>query len=329
MRKALYFLVVFGFFMTILLSACGGEGEEGNTGGSDKGKSSGDKYKIGVLAAEADHGWVAGVAHNAKKRSEELAGEGKIEYKIQTSGNAQDMTSQLDDLVTWGADAIVAYPQWEGMETPIQKAVDDGIVVINFDIEIDVDGIYRLAGDNEDMGVAGAKYIVDKIGTEGNVIALENPPQGSVSDLRMKGFRETMAEIAPDMNIETYATEFKPEIALRDFSDILTSNDHIDAVFSIDDETSIGVLLAIEESKRDDIKVITGGGGMQEYFEMMPKNEDIWIQSALYTPAMIEDSIDMALSVLEGEDVEKKKIIPTTIVDRDNYEEFLDENSPY
>ena len=62
---------------------------------------------------------------------------------------------------------------------------------------------------------------------------------------------------------------------------------------------------------------------------MMPENEDIWIQSALYSPVMVKDAVDVALKVLNGETVEQVKIIPTTIVDRDNYKDFLDENSPY
>ena len=85
------------------------------------------------------------------------------------------MTSQLDDLMTWGADAIVAFPQWEGMEVPIQKALDADIKIVNFDIEIDAEGVYRVSGDNEDMGIQGAKYIVEKIGKEGNVVILEVP----------------------------------------------------------------------------------------------------------------------------------------------------------
>lgn len=112
-------------------------------------------------------------------------------------------------------------------------------------------------------------------------------------------------------------------------SPISTSVEDIDAVYSIDDETSVGVLQAIQEAGRTDIQVVTGGGGMQEYFEMMPENEDIWIQSALYSPVMVKDAVDIAIEVLNGEDVEEETIIPTTVVDRDNYEEFLDENSPY
>lgn len=325
-KKSLGFLII-GLFI-LLLAACGGGSDSGGSSGDGNGGGDeGEQYKIGILAPEVTHGWVAAVAYHAEERVKELGDQ--VDYQIQTSSNAEQMTSQLDDLMTWGADAIVAFPQWEGMEVPIQNAIDNGITVVNFDIIIDVDGVYRVSGDNEDMGIQGANYIVDKIGEEGNVVVLEVPSSGSVSELRTKGFEETIAEIAPDMNVMTYATEFTREAGLADFADILTSVDDIDAVFSLDDETSVGVLQAIQEAGRTDIQVVTGGGGMQEYFEMMPENEDIWIQSALYSPAMVKDAVDVAIDVLNGEEVEAETIIPTTVVDRDNYEEFLDENSPY
>jgi len=285
------------------------------------------KHKVGILAPAVTHGWVAAVAYNAEARCKELSDE--IDYKLYTSSNGEEMTTQLDDLLLWGADLIVAFPQWTGMEVPIQRAIDKGVVVVNFDILIDADGVYRVSGDNEDMGIQGAHYIVDKVGKNATVVVLEVPTSGSVSELRKKGFMETITKIAPETNIFTFATKFTREDGLKDMSDILTSFSHIDAVYSMDDETSIGALQAIKEAKRDDIKVITGGGGCQEYFKMMPLEEDIYLQSALYSPAMVRDAIDMGLSVLNGEEVEPVKIIPTTIVDKTNYKEFLDENSPY
>lgn len=338
MKKVLGIVLSLSLLLTPLLVACGTDEETpsetpAETPAEEPAEEepaeepAAEKHKIGILAPAVTHGWVAAVAYNAEVRSKEL--EDKIEYQIQTSSNAEEMTAQLDDLLTWGAEAIVAFPQWEGMEVPIQQAIDDGVTVVNFDIEIAADGVYRVAGDNEDMGVQGANYIVEKIGETGTVVMLEVPTSGSVSELRKKGFVDTMAEIAPDMEIITYATKFTREDGLKDFADILTSNPQIDAVYSMDDETSIGVLQAISEAGRTDIKVVTGGGGMQEYFRMMPENEDIWIQSALYSPAMVMDAVDMAVAILDGETVEEVKIIPTTIVDRDNYEDFLDENSPY
>ena len=65
------------------------------------------KFKIGVLAPAVTHGWVAAVAYHAENRLKELGDE--VEYNIQTSNNAEEMTAQLDDLMTWGADAIVAF----------------------------------------------------------------------------------------------------------------------------------------------------------------------------------------------------------------------------
>ncbi|WP_391558845.1 ABC transporter substrate-binding protein [Robertmurraya sp.] len=327
MKKAFKPFMILLLILVTFLSACGAESTGNNTNTDNENNSGEDKKKIGILAPAVTHGWVAAVAYHAEERAKELSDE--IEYQIQTSSNAAEMTSQLDDLMTWGAEAIVAFPQWEGMEVPIQRALDAGIEVINFDIAIDAEGVYRVSGNNEDMGIQGANYIVDKIGTEGNVVILEVPTSGSVSELRKKGFVETIEKIAPNLNVSTYATQFTREDGLKDFADILTSNKQIDAVYSMDDETSIGVLQAIKEAGRTDIKVVTGGGGMQEYFKMMPENEEIWIQSALYSPAMVKDAVDVALKVLKGEEVEEVTIIPTTIVDRENYTEFLDDKSPY
>ena len=321
--------------MSLSLAACGGGGDTAspapNTGSpsaaTDTPAPEGEVYKIGILAPAVTHGWSAGVAYYAEQRCKELADEGKIEYLVSVSNDAAQMTTQLDDFKTWGADAIVAFPQWEGMEAPIQQAIDEGITVVNFDIAIDADGVYRVSGDNYDMGYQSAQYIVDKIGTEGTVVILDVPTSGSVAELRKQGFTEHMAELAPDMNLIEYATEFTREAGLADMADILTANSQIDAVFSMDDETSIGVLQAIRDAGRTDIKVITGGGGCQEYFKIIKEHEDINICSALYSPLMVREAVDMAVSVLKGEKVDPVLVIPTTIVDRSNVDEYLDPNN--
>lgn len=317
MKKALVFCLIVLISMSAVFAQGGGE----------QNSTTAAKHKVGILAPAVTHGWSAGVAYYAENRCQELSDQ--IDYKLYTSNNADEMTTQLDDLLLWGAEAIVAFPQWTGMEVPIQNAINQGVTVVNFDIEIAADGVYRVSGDNYDMGVQSAKYIVDKIGTEGTVVILDVPTSGSVAANRKQGFLDTVAEIAPNLNLLTYATQFTREAGLADMADILTANDHIDAVFSMDDETSIGALQAIEEAKRTDIKVITGGGGCQEYFNMMPNNDDIWIQSALYSPTMVEDAVDVALALLNGEEVDMVKIIPTTVVDKTNCADYIDPTSPY
>lgn len=316
MKKALLILLIVLLSVSSLFA-----------GGAKEQTVASGKHKVGILAPAVTHGWVAGVAYYAELRSKELSDQ--IEYKLYTSNNADEMTTQLDDLLLWGAEAIVAFPQWTGMEVPIQAAINQGVVVVNFDIEIAANGVYRVSGDNYDMGVQSAKYIVDKIGTSGNVVILDVPTSGSVAALRKEGFLTTVAQIAPNLKLSTYATQFTREDGLSDMADILVANPRIDAVFSMDDETSIGAIQAIMEAKRNDIKVITGGGGSQEYFNMMPNYDNIWIQSALYSPEMVMDAVDMALAVLDGQKVDPVKIIPTTVVDKNNYKDYLDASSPY
>lgn len=281
--------------------------------------------KVGVLVPAVTHGWVGGITYNAQQYCEELAANGTIEYKLLTSSNAEEMTAQIDEVMLWGAEAIVIAPQWTGMEVAAQTAIDEGITVVAFDMDIPAEGIYKVTGDNESMGVAGAKYIVEKIGTEGLVVTMPVPTAGSVSELRMKGFKDTMAEIAPDVEILDYANEaFSREEGLKVMADILTANPEIDAVFSLDDETSIGALQAIADAGRTDIKAITGGGGCQEYFGIIKESADVAACSALYSPLMIKDCLDVAVAVVGGETVDAVKVIPSQIVDSANVDEYID-----
>ncbi|MBR6767723.1 MAG: substrate-binding domain-containing protein, partial [Clostridia bacterium] len=204
--------------------------------------------KVGVLVPAVTHGWVGGITYHAEQYAKELEAAGTIEYKLYTSSNAEEMTAQIDEAILWGAQALVVAPQWTGMEAPVQAAINEGLTVVAFDMDIAAEGIYKVTGDNESMGVGGAKFIVDKIGTEGLVVVLRNTGSGSVDELRVKGFKETMAEIAPNVEFVEYDTgTFTAEDGLKTMADALTANAKIDAVFSLDDETSIGCLQAIDE----------------------------------------------------------------------------------
>ena len=281
--------------------------------------------KVGILVPAVTHGWVGGITYNAEQYAKELAAAGKIEYKLYTSSNAEEMTTQIDEAMLWGAQALVIAPQWTGMEVAAQAAIDEGLVVVAFDMDIPAEGIYKVTGDNESMGVAGAEYIVEKIGTTGKVATIEVPSSGSVNELRLKGFMETMAKIAPDVEILHYsAPSFAAEEGMKVTADILTANPELDAIFSEDDESSIGALQAIADAGRTDIKAITGGGGAQTYFALIKERTDVAASSALYSPLMIKDCLDVAIKVVNGETVEPVLVIPSTIVRAENVDEYID-----
>ena len=53
-----------------------------------------DAVKLGVLVPAVTHGWVGGITYNADQYCQELAAAGKIEYKLYTSSNAEEMTAR-------------------------------------------------------------------------------------------------------------------------------------------------------------------------------------------------------------------------------------------
>ena len=318
MKKRVLASVLCIVTVLLMLSAC-----KAPETGKDKG------FKIGIAAPDVTHGWVAGVAYYAEK----YCRENNIEFKITTSSEAGEMMVNLNDLVTWGADAIVTWPQWTGMETAVAEIIAKGIPVVSFDMDIDCDGIYKVTGSNYDMGYQSAKYIVEKVGEAATIAVMNVPSAGSVSELRVEGFYAYLDEIGYDKtNIFEVSTQFTRDAGLKDMADVLESHDKIDAVFSLDDETSIGILQAITDANRTDIKAITGGGGMQEYFKMIAdeKNDAYGLATALYSPAMVEDAIKTAIDLAGGKTAEKVIVIPTTIVKKDNVSEYIDpENTVY
>jgi len=282
------------------------------------------EIKVGIAAPDVTHGWVAGVAYYAEK----YCVDNGLEYKVSTSADAAEMQAGLEDLVAWGATVIVSFPQWEGMETAMQEIIDAGIPVVNFDLDVDCVGIYKVTGDNYDMGYQSAKYIVEKAGEAANIAVLDVPSSGSVCELRKEGFYDYLDEIGYDQsNIQEFQLEsFARADGLTAAADILEKMPVIDAFYSMDDETSIGTIQAMDDAGRTEIKAITGGGGCQEYFQIIASDEGkaIGAASALYSPAMIQDAIQVAIQLLNGEEVEPVIVIPTTIVSAENVEEFLD-----
>ena len=316
MKKIIAVLLTCVLFCTAFC-ACGGNNTPGKS----------NNIKIGIAAPDVTHGWVAGVAYYAEKYCNDRG----LTYKISTSANADEMTANLNDLITWGADAIVLWPQWSGMEDKVAEIISLDIPVVSFDVDINCDGIYKVTGNNYSMGYEAAKYITEKVGDGASIAVLDVPSAGSVSELRKKGFYDYIKKSGYDRaNIfEVSEDSFSREVGYKDMINILKTHNKVDAVFSMDDEISIGVVQAITEAGRTDIKAVTGGGGMQEYFRMI-KNEEyasLGLASALYSPSMVENAISSAISLSKGEKCESKIVVPTSIVTAENVDKYIDENN--
>ncbi len=61
-----------------------------------------ETHKIGILAPATTHGWVGGVTYFAQQAADESG----VDYTLLTSSNADEMSSQIEQLMQQGVEAI-------------------------------------------------------------------------------------------------------------------------------------------------------------------------------------------------------------------------------
>lgn len=313
--------------MILSVAACGGSSVPA---GAEAGTPAAKEVKIGIAASDISHSWAAGAVYYIEKH----CADNGIAFMLTISMDAEEMVTALDDLAAWGATAIVFWSQWTGMEGALQDIIDMGIPVVNVGDDIACEGVYRVTGDNYDMGYQSARYIVGKAGEAANIAVMDVPSTGAVCRLRKQGFYDYLNELGYDQSnlFEVRLESFARDTGLAGMADILQAHPQIDAVYAMDDEIAMGCIQAITEAGRMDIKAVTGGGGCQEYFHMIADEQyaSLGPSSALYPPAMVRDAIKMAVILAQGGAAEPTVVIPTTIVSAANVAEYLNpENTIY
>ena len=336
MKKKILAIILTAVLSLALTIGCSSSNNSSSTGSSgsdvkeEKTDTKSEDGMIGVAIPSADHGWMAGCVYYAQEKVKEMGLEEGKGYKILTSDNVNDQANDIEDILGMGCTTIVLLPHNDEVSVAAQKIMDADINLVVFDRKVTGDYTAYVAGDNPGLGTKGAQYLGEALDGKGTIAVMSAPSVGSVSVERTEAFEKEMKENYPDINlIKVTADGFTQEDGLAMATDMLVANSQIDAVFSIDDEPSLGILKAVQEAGRTDIKYISGGGGAQSWFDKIQNEEDITCFTDTYSPAMIGDAIQTAQDIQQGKDYEKDTIIEPTTVDAKNVADFIDANSPY
>ena len=317
---------------------------------------------IYVLTASEDHGWTGSVATFAKEKAEEITNDGTYTAEVITSADANEQITKIEDIVASGEDniAVVVQPMDDTVQSAIQQLVDAEIPYVAFDRIIDAvapSAVSNVKGDNEGIGAGAAAYFVEQGMQPGDAVYVYEGDTSSVTTLRDQGFTEYLTgEIefdgktiednlkwteddlkaitySGDMNWSRSDTKESYESLMGD-----ESNAAIKWFYAEDDELAMGILEAlngggISDSTKEAIyetkPVITGCGGLDEYYEVLRGNSytDITenlggVMSVTYSPAMIQTAIQDMVDYLDGKDVEQDHVIACENVTPVNVDEY-------
>ena len=310
---------------------------------------------IAILVPNADHGWTGAVLTYAEEKAEAINAEGKYTAKVISSADPANQITQVEDIIdNESAKSIVILPQDNTLETTMKKLADSGIPFVMFDRVIDTvaeQAVASVKGDNEGIGAETAKRFIASGMVPGDKILIMPGDNSSVPQMRNDGFFGVLLENGwtqeqVDAIESTAYTGWSRSEGKKLFTEWLDSHTVEEIaeykwIFTHDDEIGMGILEALKSSEIDTAKkeaFLTAGvhlassSGLNEMYSVIKgiHQKDYSAEvagladlfSVTYDPAMIQIACDDMIASLDGGEVTKDHVIPVSVVDATNVNDF-------
>ncbi|CAO3402949.1 ABC transporter, substrate-binding protein (cluster 2, ribose/xylose/arabinose/galactose) [Azospirillum palustre] len=294
-----------------------------------------DTVKLGVSIPAATHGFTGGIVWWANQAKAELEkAHPNLKITVKTASGAPEQANQLQDLVTvTKIDSLVIFPfESAALTQPVMQAKKKNVYVTVVDrglTDPSAQDAY-IAGDNTAFGRIPAEYIAKKYNGKANIVALRGIPT-TLDNERWEAFTGVLKQY-PDIKIlDGKYANWNRDDAFKVTQDFLTRFKDIDVVWAADDDMAFGVLKAIEQAKRTDIKEVFGGAGSKTMVKTILDGSNPLIRADVsYSPKFIYDAIKMTAEArLKGDKLPATYIIPSALITKENAKEFYFPDSPY
>ena len=213
-----------------------------------------DKPKVGLvmksLANEFFRQMQAGAEEYAAQNSDKFA------FAAVGMKDERDFASQVDaveNFITQQYNVIVLAPaDSKAMVTPVKKALEAGIKVINIDVALDAEAKAQAGVDLAFFGPdnrEGAKMVgmalAKDLGSGAKVVILEGTPEADNAKERKKGFDDAVAEGGLTL-LDSKTAHWETEEANTLMTNFLTQYQDIQGVMAANDSMALGVVKALD-----------------------------------------------------------------------------------
>ncbi|MFG3250825.1 ABC transporter substrate-binding protein [Streptomyces sp. NPDC048187] len=188
------------------------------------------------------------------------------------TANAQSQFSKqisdVQNLLAKGADLLVIAPlNSDGWDPVLQAAAAKKVPIITIDRKINAepckDYASFIASDFVEQGRRAADQMIEATGGKGEVAILLGAAGNNVTTERTKGFKERIAEKAPDLKVVFEQTgDFAREKGQQVTEQLIQSKPGIKGIYAENDEMGLGAVTALKGAgkKAGDVKIVTVDG---------------------------------------------------------------------
>jgi len=238
--------------------------------------------------------------------------------------NIDQQVAILEDQILKKVSALVVAPAGAAEVIPVlDKAKAAGIPVLLVDTDAPwPEKLSYIGTDNRLGGKLAGEYIVRALGGRGKVAVIRGILGVAAHEDRVAGFQEALAR-APGIHVVTVQpANSERALAMTVMENILTSHPDLRAVFATNDQMALGAMEAIAARNLTGKIILVGFDATQEAVRAV-KAGQMHAVIAQHPFEMGRRAVEAALKVLRGEPIEKRIDTGTTLVTRENADEFL------
>lgn len=301
---------------TLALSACSmGSGGDGGTGSGDNG----DKLKVGVVLKTLSSEYWEYVAAGVKAAGKEL----DVEVQLQgpSSETAYDEQNNMIEtmLADGGMKALVIAPLQPDSVVSVLSSTDKPILFVDTDADYDKKVSYIGTG-NEAAAKSGGEAAAKLVGSGAKAAWIGGVQGNTTSDARERGFIDGLTAGGVEVEVKQYGEGLADKSASI-MENVLTSNPDLKVVVCHNDDTASGAARAAAAAGRSDL-IIFGFDGIQAGVQNVIDGS-VAGTVAQDPYGMGYKAVEAAVKAAKGEQVEKVIDTGSTVVTKDNAENYL------
>lgn len=320
MQKLKSYLSLAILFIIILLVGCSEQQVGTSVNGSNEKAKDDGKIVIGISMLNLSNEFIVQIRDGMEAKAEELG----VELIINDAQKSADkQLQQVDTFIAQGVDAIIVNPvETEASSPAVEKAKEAGIPVINVNGVTTAEPDVFVGSRDEESAEIAIEFIAEQLNGKGNFVMMHGHP-GQAAEIKRTDGAKAALENYPELKIiaEQTANWSRDEALTLMQNWLLAYEDQIDAVFAQNDEMGMGALQALESAGKTDITLIS----IDAIADALQAVKDGRLNATVFQNAVGQGggSIEAAVKLVNGEDVEKETFIPFELVTQDNVDEYL------
>lgn len=184
-----------------------------------------------------------------------------IHYVPTKPDSIPEQMSQIEDAITKKPDAIVIVPvDFKAMVPGIAKINAAKIPVVNVTDRSEGGQFVAYVGsDDYNLGLNTTRYLLKKMGGQGNVVIIEGV-RGSLTNVeRVKGFQKALSEFPNVKVLASQPGNYQRLQALQVMENLMQSFPKIDGVIAANDAMALGAIEALDGANRKALAVGING----------------------------------------------------------------------